>query len=458
MSLRRAAPILVPLVLGLACRSAPKPAPKPKAEPKVAAAEKPAPPLPALPIAAVQGGRISADDPAWAAADGYRHTAAEYREPDWDHVRLHAVEHLAITGRDLARMHASRREWADCAREYAAAAAAVTAVPLADPAVTPVRDVLAAGLTRDAALCDALAKGTPPAAPTDGLAGFRSRYFALAQRAAKGEDVRGAARDLGVELHNSATTTLVSPPPAASDAPAAQALWLARAWDDTVDPVAVTEPWGAWTVEERPRQIAGLQQAIEAMVGGETRGLELRPAAAVAPQPVRWDAASFAPIPLFDAWVDLGGFAAPHVVPQVDLPADHEAQLDALVPRWGSMREGEVVRALRLSLADLKGRSESERYFGTLQLQNGVVRNLARGGHYHEVLEVLADESPPRGMDWFAPDRSAVLLGLEGRLRLLSGDAAAEEKLRAAMAESQSFLTFIAMCESLDAKAAHDRR
>ena len=187
---------------------------------------------------------------------------------------------------------------------------------------------------------------------------------------------------------------------------------------------------------------------------GETHALELRPAALLTPQVVRWDGPAFAAVPLFDAWVDVGGFAAPSVIPQVDLPPDHEAHLDALVTRWGTMREGEVVRALRLALADLQGRSESERYFGTLQLQNGVIRNLARGGHYREALEVLADQSPPRGMDWFAPDRTAVLLGLEGRLRLLSGDAAAEEKLRAAAAESTSFLTFISMCEALDAQEA----
>ena len=163
-------------------------------------------------------------------------------------------------------------------------------------------------------------------------------------------------------------------------------------------------------------------------------------------------------MPLLDASIDVAGFAAPRVEPQVDFSADHAATVTALAARWGKMREGEVPRAVHLALADYKEKTEAERYFGTLQLQNGAIRALARGGHYREALEIVSDQSPPRGMEWFAPDRSAVVLGLQGRLLLLVGDPAAEAKLSAAVAETQSFLGFVAMCEGLDAKAARGAR
>ena len=89
-----------------------------------------------------------------------------------------------------------------------------------------------------------------------------------------------------------------------------------------------------------------------------------------------------------------------------------------------------------------------------LALQNGAIRQLARKGHFFEALLVLLEQSPPSGLDWYAPNRQGALIGLEGRLRLLSGDKDATKRLQAAMTESESFLAFVQMCEELDKKAA----
>ncbi len=424
---------------------------------KVAVEAKPVvPPPPPEPLAipAVSGGRVGRDDPAWVAADSYRLSPAEYGQPDWDHVRLAAVSHIAISGRDLARNDAARGDFKECATAYLAAAGRVRAVPLSGATVTPVRDVLASGLERDGALCAALATRTVPAATGPSLSAMRLRYYALALRAEKGEDVREGARTLSAGV--AAAAQSFDSAPGASAAPAEKALWLARAWDDTVDPLVVTEAWGAWTPAERRRQMEGLSAALTAIGSGETKGLFHRPAAALVPQRVAWTADEFAGIALPDPWVDVGGFGAPVVTPQPEYAdaAAFRALAERLAVRWGTLREGEVPRAVRSEVAKLGDRPEGERYYQALALQNGAIRQLSRRGHFFEALLVLLEQSPPSGLDWFAPDRQGALIGLEGRLRLLSGDKDATKRLHAAMTESESFLAFVLMREGLDIKAA----
>lgn len=455
----RSSPWLLGVLLLLApgCRSKPK---DPEAEKPIAgkvvpaAPTRPPPPPQVLPIEPVHGGRIAKDDPAWAAADGYRRTPAEYGQPDWDHVRLVAVTHLAITGRDLARLDASRGAYKACAQAYEAAAARIGAVPLAGEAVTPVRDVLVAGLRRDAALCAGLDSRSVPAPEGTGLAAFRRRYLALALRVEKGADGREEARTMAAEVDAAARSLGAAPDAGAS--PADKALWLVRAWDDTVDPLVVSDPFGAWTIAERERQAAALAAALEAIGGGETKALAVRVAASLEPPRASWTGAEFSAVPLLDPWIDVGGFAAPFVVPQPEYgdAAAWVEQGERLARRWDSMREGEVPRAVRAEVAKLVERPEGERYFQALGLQNGAIRQLAREGHYFEALLVLSEQAPPAGLDWFGPDRPAALMGLEGRLRLLSGDREARKKLEAALAESESFLAFVAMREELDAAEA----
>lgn len=417
----------------------------------VAKVETPAPkkgwPAPApLPIPPLQGGRVPQADARRDAAASYRSTPAEYGEPDWDHVRLIVVEHLALAGRDLARQSASRGDWKECSKRYGEAAGAVEAVPLGNAAVTPVRDVLLAGLRRDAALCDALANARPPA-DSPGLTGFRARYFRLVQRAEHGEDVRDAAESLGRELDVAGERALADTAPKPSEAPATQALWLARRWDDTVDPLVVSEPWGPWTVAERPRQVRGLRVAMDALAAGESTGLYLRPAAALARQETSWSAAEFTRTPLADAWGDVGGFAMPHVVPRLEESAAEAkaraAALEPLLERWPTTREGELPRAVAGAVSRYAVLPEGLRYAYTLSLQNAAIRQLARDGQFLLAAEIVAGQLPLRGLDWYAPDRAAVVLGLEGRLRVLAADKDAEKRLRAAITESQAFLAFV---------------
>lgn len=404
-------------------------------------------PTPApLPIPPLQGGRVPQVVASRDAATSHRPTPTEYGEPTWDHVRLIVAEHLALTGRDLARQSASRGDWKECAKRYLEAATTVAAVPLANAAVTPVREVLVAGLRRDAALCDSLATARPPV-DSLGFTGFRARYFHLVQRAEHGDDVRDAAESLGRELDAAADGSLAEEAPKASAAPAVQALWLARRWDDSVDPLVISEPWGAWTVAERPRQIRGLRVAIDALASGESTGLYLRPAAALSRQATNWSTAEFVRAPLPDAWGDVGGFAVPHVVRRLE-ESEAEARaratgLEPLLERWPTTREGELPRAVAGAVASYETLPEGLRYSYTLSVQNAAVRQLARDGHFLLAAEIVSKQAPPRTLDWYAPDRAAVILGLEGRLRVLAADKDAEGRLRAAIAESQAFLAFI---------------
>jgi hypothetical protein len=369
-------------------------------------------------------------------------------------VRGVVVTHLAITGRDLARQAGVRGDWKTCAEAYGKAATEVRAVPLTETDVLTFREALAAQLDRDQALCAALERGEAPPDPGTGLMSWRARTYALGLRAAAGEDVRRNAADLAEGLKAAARAGFAPPPPTASASPAEKALWLAQAWGDTVDPLVMTDPWGPWTLDEPRRQAAGLVVALEAMAAGETKSLHVRPAVSLRRQPAAWTATEFSRIPLRDAWGDVGGFAMPHVIAQVDLDgAALRATNGPLALRWGTMREGEVPRAVRGAVARLDTHPEGVRWFEGMALQNAAVRQLARQGHFLEALDVLREQSPPRGLDWFCPDRAAVLLGLEGRLRMVSGDHEAARKLKEALSESRSFLTFIAMCEEIEASA-----
>ena len=442
------------LALAVACQS-PPPAPAPQPKPAAKGAEAPAPRAPdpdaALPIPAAAGGRFAADDPTWASADSFRRTPREYGQPSWDHVRGAVAAHLALTGRDLARHFGARGEWKACAEAYTAAAADVRGVPLTDAEVIAVRDLLAADLDRDAGLCSALAANAPPVETGTGLAAWRARVLAVGLRSTAGEDVRREAAAMSQALKAQASAGFSPPPPATSASPAEKQLWLARAWGDTVDPLVVTDPWGPWTLEEPRRQAAALGATLDAIAAGETKSLHLRPAASLRPQPTAWTDEEFSRVALRDSWGDVGGFAMPHVVAQVDLDAAAWTTTNgALAARWGKMREGEVPRAVRGAVARLEEHPEGARWFEAMALQNGAIRQLARQGHYLEALDVLREQSPPRGIDWFCPDRAAVLLGLEARLRLVSGDREAARKLREARSESLAFLTFVAMCEEIE--------
>ncbi|MBM4369038.1 MAG: hypothetical protein FJ102_22670 [Deltaproteobacteria bacterium] len=447
------------VALGVGCES------KPKAPPKeVRVAEKapsPPPPPAKLPVAAVWGGAVPADDPRANATDGYRHSPADYGEPDWDHVRMHALVHVSLAGRDRARARAAASDFDACAERYRATESILRGAKLANPAVTPVRDVLADGLARDAALCDALHREMPPVVPaTGGLEMYRARFLGLYVRAEKGQDVRRAASTLSGELGRAAARsgTLPWEAPAGERDSAKLALALAEAWVDTVDPIAITEPWGAWSVKERPRQIAALRDAVAAAASGNTKRLHVFPATLLEPEVPAWTVDEFALTPVADAAYDMLGFAAPHVVPRLTVGAaddpEWRAWLESKLRVYAQMRSGEVPRAVKSAVADLSDAEAGSRYFNIIGFQDAAIRQLARGGHYREAREVLKAQSPLRGLDWYMPDRGAVLLAIDGRLAVLSGDPQGEKRLAASIEESRAFLDFIDVRDRVDAAAA----
>ncbi len=430
------------------------------AEPVVNAPVLPSPLL----VPAVWGGTIPATDTRWEAGDGYRHSPAEYGQPDWDHVRLYAVTHVAIAGRDRARARAVAGDYAACASRYGETERIVRGVPLANPAVTPVRDVLAEGLGRDAAVCEALSRRQPPVVPADGgLAMYRARFLGLHVRSSKGTDIRRAASTLADEISRAAARggTLGVASPEGERDPAHLAAWMAGVWVDSVDPIAITEPWGPWSSEERPRQVKGLRAAVAAAASGETKRLPVLPATSLVALPPSWTVEEFGQVPLLDAYADVGGFAAPAVVPQLPTSpaeeADWTAWLEQRLVTISRMRAGEIPRAVRIATADILERPGTVAYLRSVGLQNAAVRQLARQRQYGEALAVVRAQSPLRGLDWYAPDRAAVLLGLEGRLLVLAGDPRGETKLQAAIDESRAFLAFIDVRAAAEATATRAR-
>ncbi len=446
------------LAQGVGCKGKPKAPPK---EVKMAESAPAPPPPPAkLPVEAVWGGTVPADDPRWNAPDGYRHTPADYGEPDWDHVRMHALVHVSIAGRDRARARAASSDFDACADRYRAAESVLRSTTLANPAVTPVRDVLADGLARDAAVCEALHREMPPVVPASGgLEMYRARFLGLYVRAEKGQDVRRPASTLSDELSRAAqkSGTLPWHAPEAERDPAKLSLALAQVWVDTVDPIAITEPWGAWSAKERPRQVAALRDAVTAAASGNTKRLHVLPATLLEPQLPAWTVDEFALTPVADAAYDMLGFAAPHVVPRLTVGAaddpEWRAWLESKLRVYAQMRSGEVPRAVKSAVADLEGHPDKSRYFNVIGFQDAAIRQLARGGHYREAREVVKAQSPLRGLDWYMPDRGAVLLAIDGRLAVLSGDPQGEKRLAASIEESKAFLAYIDVRARIDAEA-----
>ncbi len=397
---------------------------------------------------------IPADEPLWATLNGLLDHPGAYGEASWDDVRMRVVGHVATIGRDRARARAVAGDLAGCAEAYRDTARRLDGIPTASATGAPIRAALHGALLRDAALCDALARGEPPpvttGGPGAGLAGLRARWHGLALRAASGGTVATEARALAAEARGVVAPAL--DPGAFADFEARHALRvkLVEAYVDGVDPLRPTDPWGYWSPDEVTRVATALAAAADALADGAHPGPE---ALAPARPPTPFDAVQLGALPTGDSLVDMVGFPGPRAIGTLEVlslddPA-HRAWLDARAATLAALPDEAVPTAMAEVVATLDAHPHGSRYYNVKQARNAAVRVLASRGAFPEARAVLATSWPLHAQDWACPDRAAILRAIEGRLLLAAGDPGAGAALDAALVETERFLAHVASREGM---------
>lgn len=395
---------------------------------------------------------IPVDNPMWSRLSGLLDSPHMYGEASWDDVRMRVVGHLAILGRDRARSAARDDDWAGCAIRYDESAAAMRTLHLSGTTGPPIREALVAAAERDAGLCRSLATGVEPAASTGPIASLRARWVGLVVRSGAGKDVRTEASQLGADARAVAAPSDLSLDAFASfEERHALRVRLVQAWADTVSPFTPTEPLDYWTATEISRAGAGIAAAADAVAAGEKPtavGPDRLPPLPAAP----YTAAELGSLVTGDSTIDTLGFAGPRAIGTLSRlgPDDpeHLPWLEQAAAALNAAAPTEVPALVARQAAELAAYPGGIRYYAIKQLQNTAVRQLARGGHYAEALQVLAANQPLHNQDWACPDRATILIAIEARLRLLAGDATAAATAARGLREAEAFLAHVASRES----------
>lgn len=444
------------LLLLLACSTAPDAASPPAGAPPAGAPARPGPPpaggLHPPGAGGPQGNlEIPVDDPLWSQLNGLLAEPHGYGEANWDDVRMRVAGHLAVLGRDRARLAVAREDWAGCAAAYTDSATRLDALKLSGSTGPPIRTALATAARRDAALCGALAGGPPPGVPGGTVAPLRARWVGLVVRARAGERVIEEAEALAADAAK------VQPPSgldldAFADFEARHLLRvrLVEAWADAVSPFSPTEPFDYWTAAEVPRQAAGLATAAAALAAGKTldpRAADTLPPAEAPP----WTADELGSLVTGDSLVDTLGFAGPRAIGTLaklgNKDPEHRPWLEETAAALQAAPPATVPALVAERAAQLDAKPGGIRYYAIKQLRNAAVRHLAREGHYAEALTVLAGNQPLHAQDWACPDRAAILIAMQGRLELLAGLPTTGATLDRGLAEADSFLAHVARME-----------
>ena len=395
---------------------------------------------------------IPVDDPAWRGLSGLLDNPRAYGESSWDDVRMRVAGHLALAGRDRARLAAQHGDWAACAIAYRDNALALGTLKLSGKIGPPIRAALVGAAERDGALCAAVATKAAPTVGSGLIAPLRARWVSLVVRGEAGEgvgqeaallaaDARAVRAPVGLDLD------------AFGDFEARHALRvrLVEAWADAVSPFSPTEPFSYWTAAEIPRQAAGIAAAAAAVATGGAPGLG---AADAVPPAARlpYSVAELGSLVTGDSTVDTLGFAGPRAIGSLArLGADDEehlpwlretaAELDAADP-------GDVPAIVERRAARLAEFPGGIRYYAVKQLRNTATRHLAGAGHYAEALAVVVGHGPLHAQDWACPDRSGILALMASRLLFRADDPGASDALDRADAAIAAFLVHVGTAEA----------
>jgi hypothetical protein len=411
---------------------------------------------------------IPATNPALDAKTGHDPAAefvpepAFYGEHSWDDVRMRVIQHVAMAGRDLARLHAASGDFEQCSASYENLVRRLDAIPCSSPTGEPIRQILAEAASRDQALCLALANGVDPPDPGSGVASLRARTLGLLRRAKAGEDVSTAAAELARSQRGaSGDLSLLVPRNdldlfAFTDFDQRHALRvrLVQAYADEVDPLFPTDPWGYREATEGPRQALALVVALEQM-GEPGQSVSLLGPSLLAGSSSgkgAFSTAEMALLPTGDSSVDVAGFPGPRAIGTLERlsPDDAEwmAWLASQAGHLAGLAPAEVPAAIDEIEVAIRSRYPfSSSYYNAKQVRDTAIRVLARQGHAYEAALALRGFRPLHNQDWACPDRPAILSAIEGRLLLLAGDAEAQAVLERALSESDDFLARIAGAE-----------
>lgn len=455
----RATPLLL-VLLGLGCSS--------RTEPPASPAEKPGPQLrPPMgpPSSSPEPPKtllIPPENPALQGIDtsdpdqAFVPQPAFYGEHSWDDVRMRVLGHVAVAGRDLARARAMRSDWEGCAQAYDALIRRMESIKSASETGAPIRESLVEAARRDALLCRALAEGQPLPVPQSPFAAFRAETL-QALRTASTEPVPQLLREHLVALAGpllQVDTKLDTGQFSDFEKRHELRVRLVAAYADQVDPLYPSDPWGIREPSEGPRQARALLAALDAVSDQGELPLATRPARSLSVAGFTFfDVDELATLPTGDSWIDVAGFPGPKSIGRLEVLNTSDTAwvgfLDEQARRMSALEPEKVPGAVEEMIQSLRARyKHGSTYYNIKQIRNTAIRVLARQGHYKPALEVLRAQRPLRHHDWACPNREAILLGIEGRLMLLSGEDQAEETLRRALDASDAFLERVARAEA----------
>ncbi len=410
-------------------------------------------------------------------AGGFVPSFEWYGEGSWDDVRMRAVGHISAAGRDLARSAAQRGDLPAAAGHYRALEAILAAVPV-QPGHEHAASSLAAlraAARRDAALCETLAAGDPPAVEGEGLAALRARVLGLALQP-PGPGRRAAALELQAALEPWLEHRDDLDLWAFRDFHARHTLRvrLLDAYLDSLDPLGLEERWGFWDASELQRQAlalgltaaalggddwsaraeAWLPTGAPALAGPATTWPSVLAGALRAPdQAPRFTVQGLGLLPTGDSLVDVAGWPGPAPIGSLAKlgldDAEHRPWLEDKAAAFNLALGSDpsaIPALVAVAAGELDAYGHGSRYYNIKQLRNEAVRQLARAGEPALALEVLRSHWPLHHQDWACPNREGILSAIEGRLLAEAG--LEPTALQRSVDQGQAFLVLVSQAEA----------
>jgi len=384
----------------------------------------------------VQHPPIPANSPAWRHdPGGFVPDHNFYGERSWDGVRMRVAGHIAVIERDRARLAAQSAPQGLAAAGVYRSLADVLAALIPDSG-GPETEIPT--LARNAALRDAaLLEGTPLA----GLGGVAGVRASLHRHQKAGTMTATVAERLRSELASVVSNLDFPDIDAFADFDDRHAMRV-KLWAlylDAVDPVEFSDPWGYFDAAAHARMVQLLDAKI-ARAGGMT---------VPDPAPVsgRFTVDGAGGMPTGDSLIDVAGQPGPRAIGTLeklglDDPKHRQWVEDTAFVMNAKLAEqpGGVLSILHTRTAHLDGMGHGSRYYNIKQLRNEAVRQLARSGHYTVAKQALEMNFPLHHQDWECPNRTGILMAINGRLAALAHQGTAADTLKRARGSTDDFL------------------
>jgi hypothetical protein len=422
------------LTLLLGCSGEPAELPSPSLPPQVGQQAPPEVHGPGL-DQGQQHPPLPPDNPAWDwDAGGFVSDAQWYGEHGWEGVRMRVAGHLAVAGRDRARLAATQGDFAACRLRYLALDADLAAIPLPeDDWSGQILAALRQAAQRDAEVCGALAEGAPVPA-SEGLAGLRAR-------ALSGE----TGLDEALEAFSSARSDLAIDDFEDFDDRHRLRVRLFEAYLDSVDPLGFSEPWGYWTGEQVVVQAQAIRRTQGQPLQASAVAVQLQGASDFTVEGLGW-------LPTGDSLIDVGAQPGPKAIGTLMKlgldDSDHAAWLATVERSLDEAPSAEIPALVAGHVETLEAYGHGSRFYNIKQLRNEAVRQLSIRGDHDQALLVLEANWPLHNQDWACPNREGILLALKGRLQALAGMAEADATLQASQQAARDFLANIDKAEA----------